>query len=240
MAGADLHSGAESQREQTIMADIDIERKETPIWPWILGGLLLLALLLWLFMGRGGDDDVAPGLVVPADTTAATADTVARTGAIPPAVAEYLTFSRTPDAAQEMGAQHEYTAGGIRRLVAALDALVAQDTIGQTAIEPQLQQLRANADRMQDTPADSPTHSNAARDAFTSAAELMETIRTERYPQDPALQRQVTQAREAATGVQPGEPLLEQRDRVQQFFERAGEALLTIAETPAAGLPRAP
>lgn len=39
------------------MADINVERKQRSIWPWIVG-LLVLALLIWLLasMFNGGDD----------------------------------------------------------------------------------------------------------------------------------------------------------------------------------------
>ena len=40
------------------MADINVERKQRSIWPWIVG-LLVLALLIWLLasMLNGDDDD---------------------------------------------------------------------------------------------------------------------------------------------------------------------------------------
>jgi hypothetical protein len=40
------------------MADINVERKQRSIWPWIVG-LLVLALLIWLLasMFNGNDDD---------------------------------------------------------------------------------------------------------------------------------------------------------------------------------------
>jgi hypothetical protein len=41
------------------MADINVERKQRSIWPWIVG-LLVLALLIWLLasMFNGDDDEV--------------------------------------------------------------------------------------------------------------------------------------------------------------------------------------
>ena len=39
------------------MADINVERKQRSIWPWIVG-LLVLALLIWLLASMfNGDDD---------------------------------------------------------------------------------------------------------------------------------------------------------------------------------------
>jgi hypothetical protein len=42
------------------MADINVERKQRSIWPWIVG-LLVLALLIWLLasmFNRDDDDEV--------------------------------------------------------------------------------------------------------------------------------------------------------------------------------------
>lgn len=38
------------------MADINVERKQRSIWPWILG-LLVLALLIWLLASMFNRDD---------------------------------------------------------------------------------------------------------------------------------------------------------------------------------------
>ncbi|HEX2190892.1 MAG TPA: hypothetical protein VHG51_18435 [Longimicrobiaceae bacterium] len=48
------------------MADINVERKQRSIWPWIVG-LLVLALLIWLLASMFNDDD--DGAVVEDPTT---------------------------------------------------------------------------------------------------------------------------------------------------------------------------
>ena len=40
------------------MAEINIEQKKTNIWPWLIGGAVLLALL-WMFMSRRDDTQTA-------------------------------------------------------------------------------------------------------------------------------------------------------------------------------------
>lgn len=48
------------QRKETPMADINVERKQRSIWPWILG-LILLALLIWLLSSMfNRNDEAAP------------------------------------------------------------------------------------------------------------------------------------------------------------------------------------
>jgi hypothetical protein len=40
------------------VADLDVERAETSVWPWVIGGLavLLLAVALWSLLSGGGGD----------------------------------------------------------------------------------------------------------------------------------------------------------------------------------------
>lgn len=54
------------------MADINVERKQRSIWPWIVG-LLVLALLIWLLASMFNDDDDA--VVVDETTVEAPATT---------------------------------------------------------------------------------------------------------------------------------------------------------------------
>lgn len=41
------------------MADIDVVRKRTSVWPWVIG-LLLLALVIWAVLAMMGPADEAP------------------------------------------------------------------------------------------------------------------------------------------------------------------------------------
>lgn len=51
------------------MADINVERKGTSIWPWIIG-LIVLALLIWLLteLFDGGEDTTEPVTAEPVST----------------------------------------------------------------------------------------------------------------------------------------------------------------------------
>jgi hypothetical protein len=48
------------------MADIDIVRKRTSLWPWIVG-LIVLALLAWVLLGLfGAPGTTTEGVAIPA------------------------------------------------------------------------------------------------------------------------------------------------------------------------------
>ena len=74
------------------MAEINIERKQRSMMPWLLAGVLLLGLLWFLFARNGNDGTVAgatdstyrdtataAGTLAPADSSARANDTVGRT-----------------------------------------------------------------------------------------------------------------------------------------------------------------
>lgn len=62
------------------MAEINIQRKERSVWPWLLAGVLLLGLLWYLF-ARNTNEGIASGVT---DSTALR-DSGAAAGTLAPA-----------------------------------------------------------------------------------------------------------------------------------------------------------
>ena len=127
--------------------------------------------------------------------------------------------------AEQMGPEHECTAVGLRRLSDALAAVIERDGSEDGDIRQRREALRQQADRIQ-RHRRSTQHADIIREAFTSAADLMATIQQRRYPN---LGNQVAQVRSAAEAIDPNQLTLNQRERIQQFFARAGEALENMA-----------
>jgi hypothetical protein len=208
------------------MAEIDIQKKQRgPVWPWVLGAVLLLAAVGLLLVFVGQDD---PTVTEPRPT-AAPVD-LERPGVDPVrpangAVEAYLEFGREPEEVDvDMGRHHEYTQEGLQRAVAALDEVIRADTVGQRPLEERLDRVRDRADRITRDPA-SPEHANQVREAFTEIADLMEDVRGRRVPDQPPVEERVRATREAAEAIDPGTPLLEQREAVRRFFRESGQAL---------------
>lgn len=213
------------------MADIDVERKKTSIWPWVLG-LLLLAGLLWAVMEMLGDDDddavvtEQPTVVAPDSPTAAPMAAVTD-----PAVEQYTSeCTSVSETRDEMSLEHEYEANCIRLLSAALAAVVERDTVGSTAVQSAMEEYRQRADALEQTPETSPEHSNMVRDVAISATDVMARVQETRPTAAPTLADEVSQARTAAEAIRDGTPLMEQRRDTGRFFEQAGEALRLLAQ----------
>lgn len=209
------------------MAEIKIQPKSRGAswWPWLL---LLLIPLLW-FMLRGRKDET-----VARDTTVATTPvgstvgpaTTTTTTTTTTAVTEYGTFvGTTPAAERDETAQHQYTADGIRRLAAAIDANPhAGGVSAQTAT------MRAMADSIQATAPASTRHADMTRAAFDAAVVAMRGIGVS----------SLSGVESAAKGLRPGATLVSQRAGIQRFFEAARDALQATAGAPAPAVPAAP
>ena len=193
------------------MTEIHIERKAA-VWPWIVG-LLLLALAVWVVLGMMGDEQDTTEQMATEAPAEAPAAGAGRSGAVPQAVQDYAAFARS--STMSPGRDHEYTAEGIRRLTAALQAHVEQNA-NDTQTKERFERFRAVAERIQKDP-QSTAHSNMVRDAFTSAVDVFESAKVDAG--------EVTNLRQTASSIAPDQPLLDQSERLTQFFRQSAETL---------------
>lgn len=195
------------------MAEINIHRK-APLWPWIVG---IAALFAVIFVWAGVTDDG------PTDDIAATGygnRPTGTAGGARGAVDDYLAFAGIGAAAStapDMGREHEYTAEGLRKLSAAINALVTRDGDGDSRTK--FDGFRQAADRIQQDPA-SLDHANQVRDAFMKAADTIASL------DDVTMADQV---RSAAQAIDADKSLLEQREAVRNFFRESARAIQSAA-----------
>lgn len=209
------------------MAEINIERKERHVWPWLLLGIALLLILAFVFWWRDDPDAVAGDLnpIVPG-AVAAPGGTAGGTIAVNEgAIGDFLAYvdsAGTPSA----GVAHNYTADGLRRLGAAIGALWNSKAGNDDAIRTELDAIRAMADSMQRNP-QSTAHARFARDGARTAAALMSTVRQQHFAD--AASSQVGDARNAAQALNGDQVLLEQTSNVQRFFSQSAAAIRAMA-----------
>ena len=188
------------------MAEIKIEEKKKRggLLPLILGAILLLLLLGWCTMR-----DRTTGTGSLADTT--------RVSTPPPATAarDFITYVTTRDTLQETEGNHQYTAGGVRRLAAALEEIAG----GNPNIAVYADSMRSSVDRLQQG-ANPDMHADDAKAAFSAAVSAMEQIsRTRSATLDVASMRAIY------NDLSSQQPLMPQLSVVQRFFEAARDAL---------------
>lgn len=213
------------------MAEIEIQRKKTPIWPWILGALAVLALL-WFLVSRTGQPSADQNTTA-ATTTAprVTAPATDPTAPLLPEVQTFVTFVRDNEPSEDMGLHHEYTSNGIRNLADALNAIAHRTDNHNDRIDTKHQELHQMADRIQKD-WKSTQHANIIQDAFATSADMIERVQRNLYPH---LENQVAEVREAAQAINPQELTLNQKNEVKQFFERASEAIRAMENASSRG-----
>ena len=135
------------------MAEIKIEHKKAPIWPWILGLLLLMligaGIYYYVIKDKQAETEVVANEIpqneiLPEETTA--------TNTIPAAVTDFITFANEESPYQdgEMEIHHKYTSNAIRKMAAALVAIADKKGMSsQMNIQDLSTKLNADADEIQ-------------------------------------------------------------------------------------------
>ena len=186
-----------------------------PVWPWA-ALLVVLAFLAWWVL-RAVNQQRAPV----AQANAVVADSGSVVG--PDPVDAYLVFIGDARAATRMAPDHEFVVEAIDKLAAALEALAAPTVTG---VQRDLGALREQARALQRN-ASSTAHADSVRAAFVRLASLMSAVQAQQFPSHA---ESVERARQAAERLDPGRPLLEQREAVQRFLDRSADAIRSMAD----------
>ena len=196
------------------MAEIRVERKESGPWAWLIP-LLLVGAALWWFFGRGPDGAVATSRETADSAAAYNGAQTPSTDSAASGAADFSTFVAAQNAGRDENQQHAYTAGGIRRLAAALDGM--QPGAGTST---RLADMREQANALESSSVESNKHADMARAAFIAAADVFGGLPEDRVSKDAA-----SQVRAAAEALKPSATLLEQKERIDTFFAAASQAL---------------
>lgn len=208
------------------MAEIRVEKKSRPVWPWIVG-LLLLAAIIWIVVDSGDDVDDR-------DEVAATEMEEAQDNTLQEAQPNrqqdmnnqnapmaYVSFVEENE--EEITMQHEYSNQALTHLSNALSS-VADGASAET--QQKLDDLKQKANAItQNT--NSTQHANMLAEAFTTAAGVMESLQQEMFPD---LQNEVKSVRDAANEVDPNVMVNEQKDAVKKFFHSSADAIEAMSE----------
>ncbi|MFN6945651.1 MAG: hypothetical protein ACK4ND_11960, partial [Cytophagaceae bacterium] len=135
-------------------------------------------------------------------------------GPVKPAVDQLLTFIAEERAVKDMDETHEYTAKGILYIGEALQAITERENVAIDS-EEKLSQLSEIVDYIQN---DSRATSDSVRSSFLLLTQWMHRLQEEAFAN---LEPQVQQAYERALAVTAEEPVLNQKEEVQMFFNAA-------------------
>jgi hypothetical protein len=215
------------------MADIDIQRKDsTPIWPWIVG-LVVIALLVWAAMRMfgGRDEEAGP---VPADTIQH-ADTVVDGGPLAPealdatgqtvAMRGFMADCQGEQAAgNDPAGVRDYAAACFEQLATALQN-VARREGADSNVDQQTRAVQEQARQLRDAAPGTQEQAMLTRQAALSSANALEAVQQAWFGDNAQIRGSVEQSRQAAQQIQPAQQTAALAGDLRTFFRRAGDAL---------------
>lgn len=200
------------------MAEIKIEKK-APIWPWIVGLLIVAALLFYFFVLR--DDTVDDVVNEKTKTEEPRVDEKVNRTAMTFAGAEEIKSYNDYISNSDMDMDHEYTSSAYSKLITATMATAAALNID---VDGELKGANAKMDEIKENP-ESMSHANTIKEVSGSISKALKKIQTEKYPK---LQSKRKDVETAVSKIKIDTPTLDQKDAVKGFLKKSGNLLTSI------------
>ncbi|EIA08954.1 hypothetical protein [Flavobacterium frigoris] len=196
------------------MAEIKIEKKK-PVWPWLLVGLVIVALLVYFLVFRDNGENTEA--VTEADYITNTNESdllgVKENNGT---VAAYVNFVENNK--ENMSLDHEYTNEALLKLIEATDAMANE--VGYD-VQGDIEKAREYA-KMIEQDSFETTHADNIRKADDILTNILQNIQKAKYP---GLADEVTALKSALESIKPGVLTLDQKDVVKNYFAKASGLL---------------
>ncbi|CAM4141267.1 hypothetical protein [Gillisia limnaea] len=206
------------------MAELKIEKKK-PVWPWILLGLIILAVILYFVLADNDTDDVddvddnTEQIITSEpeedysemDTATWEDDNLSGDDSVSKYVAHI-------GDTEKMGIDHKYSSEALILLVNALENRAEEANIN-TDVE--MQELKSDVRDIKEDP-QSLDHANSIKNVGMKIVSLMDRIQNEKFPN---ISQDVQEVRTAVQNIQPSTPTLDQKDAMNSFYKEAGDVL---------------
>ncbi|MDQ6815127.1 MAG: hypothetical protein M3040_15430 [Bacteroidota bacterium] len=187
------------------MTEIKIEKKK-PVWPWVLLGLGILALLLYFFLFRNKSDQVQQA------PAAALIDVHENNST----VAAYVMFINSDT--NKMTLDHSFTNEALLKLTDATNAMA--NAVG-FSVKADLDKAKDLANKITNDPFET-SHADNIKKAANIIARALENLQQAKYPE---LQNDASEVKIAAESINAETLTLDQRDAVKTFFGKAANLL---------------
>jgi len=208
------------------MTEIKIKKK-SPIWPWIVGVLILGAIIYFLIFANDSNDDVDDI----DDATTTNTEQIMENDEMEEnnsmndmkdlrdvsEINAYTTYVSNPD----MELDHEFTSTAISKLIAATRETADELDVD---IDAHLSAANTLSNEITSDP-ESFKHANKIKDAADNISRALKTIQTEKFPQ---FNSQSMEIDKAVSNINVDVLTLEQKDAVKTFFTKSGNLLTSI------------
>lgn len=199
------------------MAEIKIEQKK-PIWPWLLLGFIIAALLVYFLVFYDNSNNTAAVTETENITNTDNMNESARVGGNQEnaTVAAYINYVESNKG--NMGLDHEYTNEALLKLIEATNAKANE--VGYE-VRADIAKAREYANMITRDP-HATTHADNIRNAFGILTNVLQNIQKAKFP---GLANEAEQLRSTSESVKPGTHTLEQKDAVKNYFAEASDLL---------------
>ena len=196
------------------MAEIKIEQKK-PIWPWLLIGLVLVALLVYFlgFYNSGKNTEVLTNDDYINNTKESDILIEKEYNSI---VASYVKFIDVGN--NKMSLDHEFTNEALLKLVDATNAIAIE--VGYEVRED-IEKVNEYANMITEDPFET-THAGNIRSATDILTNVLQNIQKAKFP---SLADEVEVLRSASESINPKVLTLNQKDAVKNYFAKASDLL---------------
>lgn len=204
------------------MAEIDIEKKKSPVWPWLLLGILIIAALV-VFIDNDDDATEQDQMVTQTEEVEGTyTETEEPQTGSEGNVQAYITYVEKNG--KEVGLKHKYSSDALTRLANALETVTSKHE--NVEASNALTELKKSADELTKN-RDSEKHADIMARAFNNAADVMQELQKKQFP---ALEAEITDVKDAAQAMDPRALATEQNEKIHRFFSESADALKAMSE----------
>lgn len=197
------------------MAEIKIEKKSAPIWPWILVSLFFIAILIYLYFPREERFDRNETTRVSSVESYASSDTLA-VSRNSTAILAYVNFVN--DDPNKINLDHEFTNEALLRLTNATEATA--DEIGYD-IQKELGEVKTYHDKIATDPFET-THAKSIRASAVIISEVLQSIQQNAFSD---LSSEAVEVKKAADNIKADVRTLDQKEVVKNYFMQSANLL---------------
>jgi len=197
------------------MAEIKIEQKK-PVWPWLLAGLVIAALVIYFLMFRDNDNNAAEVVTEESyisDTNETNLLDVKENNST---VAAFISFVENDT--NRVSLDQAYTNEALLKLTAATNAMAEE--IGYDVRED-LNKVKESTLLITNEPFESSKAKNI-RNSTDGSTTALQNMQLAKYPW---LSDEVEELKNASVAINPEVNTLEQKDAVKNFFAKAADLL---------------
>lgn len=197
------------------MAEIKIEKKNAPMWPWILVALAFIIILIYLFYPREERFDRDEMTSITSGESYAKSDTLEVTGNAT-AVLAFVNYIH--DDQDKMNLDREFTNEAMVRLTNATNAMADEINFD---IKKDMVELKSQMDKISTDPFET-TNANSIRSAAGILAGTLQNIQRNAFS---GLAQEADVLKNSAENIQPNMMPLDQKEAIKNYFIQASELL---------------